>query len=609
MEEVSAEVRQLVGQLDFDQAELARRYAYERDVRLRPDRNNQYIETEKEFSHYADDPYAEPLVRAAVEGHTDVIVVGGGIGGLVTASYLHDAGVDDVRIIEKGGDFGGTWYWNRYPGLRCDVESYVYMPLLERFGGFPTEKYSRGSEILDHLRKIARKLNLYDKALLQTQVMGLKWDKDAALWRVETDRGDKVTAKFVIMANGLLVKPKLPGIPGIEDFKGHTFHTSRWDYDYTGGSQNSALVNLADKRVGIVGTGATAVQVVPEVGSVAKELYVFQRTPAAVDYRYNRPTDVAWAGNLAPGWQDDRVVNFHAVAGGLIDGPDLVKDGWTEIGKLQDSTASWAAKKIGRPLNSAEAEFVTNALDDLKMNHLRARIDAEVKDPATAEALKPWHRRWCKRPSFSDEYLQTFNRPNVSIVDTAGKGIERMTANGVVAGGKEYELDCLIFATGYEVGTEYTRRAGYDVIGRDGVELGQYWHNGMRTYQGIFIHGFPNLFMCGWGQSAGTFSVTFMLSEQAKHIAFVLKTCLDRGLRTVEPSAEAVEDYVLSVRPLSISQRKFWQDCTPSYFTTEGDTANPHGMFANIPPVGPIQFYQDLEAWRARGDLKGLELA
>jgi cation diffusion facilitator CzcD-associated flavoprotein CzcO len=606
MDEVSSEVRDLCSHLDCDQEGLARRYAYERDVRLRPEKNAQFIRTDKDFAHFSKDLYAPPLTRAPLAAHNQVIIIGGGIGGIMAAYHLREEGVTDVRIVEKAGDFGGTWYWNRYPGVRCDVESYVYMPLLEQYQFTPSEKYSAGAEILGHLLSIARELDLYRQGLLQTMVTRLTWDSQEAIWRVETDRGDKLTANFVIMANGVYGGPKLPGIPGIERFEGRMFHSSRWDYNYTGGGPDSPLVGLADKRVGVIGTGATGVQIIPEVGKSAEHLYVFQRTPAAVDYRRNRPTDPAWAAALSPGWQPHRVDNFHRVVGGMIEGPDLVQDGWTEVGKLQDTTASWAAKKIGRPLNAAEMEYALNALDDTKMNQLRARVDEEVKDRATAEALKPWHRRWCKRPCFSDEYLTTFNQPNVTLVDTAGKGIDQITAKGLIANGREYELDCLIFASGYEVGTELTYRAGFDVLGAEGQKLSEYWKDGMQSYLGLFIKGFPNLCILGFGQSALTFSVTFMLTEQSKHIAFVIGHAVKTGARVVEPTLQAVQDYVADIKPLSVNQRKFWLDCTPSYFTSEGDNKNPHGFFANIPQVPPVQFYADLETWRKEGHFTGL---
>lgn len=609
MIDVDPVIRNLVGDLDYDPEELRRRYAYEREVRLRPDKNNQYIETSAQFSHYVDDPYVQPVDRAPLNDYVQIVIIGGGMGGLLAAARLREHGFQDIRIIEKGGDFGGVWYWNRYPGIRCDTESYIYIPMLEQSGAIPSEKYTRGGEIRDHLLKIVQRYDLYRNACLQTGVTGLRWDAVASRWNIATDRGDRMTATFVVMANGQLSKPKLPGIPGIEFFKGYTFHTSRWDYNYTGGSENGGLTRLSDKRVGIVGTGATGVQAVPALGESAKHLYVFQRTPAAVDVRANRPTDPAWVATLQPGWQDYRSDNFNKAVSGVSQETDLVDDGFSHLGKFVDPTAAWAAPYVGRQMTAAEGNYISQTLDDKKMNAIRARIDAVVKDRKVAEMLKPWHRRYCKRPLFSDEYLPTFNRPNVTLVDTAGKGIERVTAKGVVVAGKEYELDCLIFATGFEVGTEFTRRAGYEVVGRNGRELSEYWKDGMRTLHGMFTRGFPNCFMVNFGQNAVSASFGYMLGEQAKHVAYTLSEVRKRGASVIEPSAKAVEDYVAEVKPLSYSQMQYWVECTPSYFNGEGSNENPHGFFANVHPAGPVVFYEQLSDWRAKNDLAGLELS
>ena len=200
-----------------------------------------------------------------------------------------------ARIVEKGGDFGGTWYWNRYPGAQCDTASMVYMPLLEETGHRPTEKYAHAPEILEQCRRIGRQYRLYEKALFQTEVTELRWDDARSRWVVSTSRGDRFTASFVGLGIGPLHVPKLPGIPGIETFKGHAFHTSRWDYDYTGGDPNGApLTGLADMRVAIIGTGATSVQAVPHLARAAKQLLVVQRTPSSVDVRGNAPIDPEW---------------------------------------------------------------------------------------------------------------------------------------------------------------------------------------------------------------------------------------------------------------------------------------------------------------------------
>lgn len=612
MKDIDPAIRALIGipgELDYDPEELKRRYAYERDVRLRPDRNRQYVETSAQFSHYADDPYVEWVERKPQHDHTEVAIIGGGIGGLMAGVELRKAGFEDVRIIEKGGDFGGTWYWNRYPGIRCDTESYVYMPMIEQLGAFPSEKYSRGSEILNHLRSTARHYDLYRNACLQTGIKALRWNESEAKWHILTDRGDEMTSRFVVMANGLLVKPKLPGILGIERFKGHTFHSSRWDYAYTGGDETGGLTGLTDKRVGIVGTGATGVQVVPVLGQWAKQLYVFQRTPAAVDVRGNRPTDPAWAASLQPGWQAKRLDNFNHMITGRPQDVDLVKDGFTAVGKLLDPTAKWATAILGRPLTSEEGDFITEMLDDRKMNEIRTRVDQVVKDPQTAALLKPWHRRWCKRPLFSDDYLPTFNRPNVLLIDTAGKGIERVTESGVVVAGTEYPLDCLIFATGFETGTEYTRRAGYDVVGRDGLELSEHWKKGVRTFHGMFVRGFPNCLIIGSGQGASAVAYSYPLQEQAKHVARTMGEARKRGATLVEPSLKAVDDYVAEVKPMSRMQLKFWIDCTPSYMNGEGERDNPHGFYANAHPAGTVDFYKMLAAWREQENLPGLEFS
>ena len=206
-------------------------------------------------------------------------IIGGGFGGLLMGGRLREAGFDDIRVIEKAGDFGGTWYWNRYPGAMCDVESYCYLPLLEELNYIPKHKYSYAPEIFEHSKAIARHYDLYKNACLQTGVSALRWDDTSGRWIIHTDRGDAIRAQFVAMANGPLNRPKLPGIPGITSFTGHTFHTSRWDYDYTGGDSDGNLTGLRDKRVAIIGTGATAVQCIPHLGEWAKHLYVFQRTP------------------------------------------------------------------------------------------------------------------------------------------------------------------------------------------------------------------------------------------------------------------------------------------------------------------------------------------
>ena len=287
----------------FDPDALRDKYRRERDKRLRPEGNEQYVEVKGRFAHFLDDPYATPgFARAPLTDAVEVAVIGGGFGGLLAGARLRQQGVESIRMIDPACDFGGTWYWNRYPGIACDIESYTYLPLLEELGYVPTQKYADGAEILAHSQAIARKFDLYRDACFQTRVTDLSWDEASSRWIISTQHGDRMRARFVVLATGPLNRPKLPGIPGIEDFQGHSFHASRWDYDYTGGDSSGGLVGLRGKRVGIIGTGATSVQCVPHVGEWAEHLYVFQRTPSSIDVKHSPKTDPAWAQSLL---QDD----------------------------------------------------------------------------------------------------------------------------------------------------------------------------------------------------------------------------------------------------------------------------------------------------------------
>jgi cyclohexanone monooxygenase len=592
-------------ELGFDPEALKQKYRAERDRRLRQDGSEQYVEIAGEFAHYLDDPYVEPgFDRAPLTDEVEVVVVGGGFGGLLSAARLREAGVKDIRIIEKGGDFGGTWYWNRYPGAACDIESYIYLPLLEEIGYVPREKYSRAPEILEHSRAIGRHFDLYRNACFQTEVTEMRWDESASHWIVKTNRGDAMQARFVVMANGPLHRPKLPGIPGVESFKGHSFHTSRWDYAYTGGDADGGLTGLQDKVVGIIGTGATAVQCIPHLGQWSKQLYVFQRTPSSIDVRNNRPTDPDWAGSLEPGWQQDRMDNFNTLVSGGFADRDLVNDGWTDI---IGNILLLARKKAmaGEPVDNPGA--LMQLADFKKMEQVRARVDQVVQDAATAEALKPWYNQFCKRPCFHDDYLPTFNRENVTLVDTQGRGVERITETGVVVAGREYKLDCLIYATGFEVGTEYTRRSGYELYGRGGLTLTDKWKNGAETLHGLTSRGFPNCFVISNVQSGFSANFPHMINEQSKHIAYILKAATERQARTVEPSQEAEDAWVETIVKLAVLREQFLKECTPGYYNNEG---RPEAMTAKNSSygAGPVAFAKVLADWRAEGDLKGLEL-
>ena len=588
-----------------DREALKAKYAEERAKRLRPDGIHQYLRIDGRLAHYADDPYTPVTERPPVRDHVTVAFVGGGFAGLLAGARLKEAGVDDVRLVDKGGDFGGTWYWNRYPGAQCDTASFVYMPLLEETGHMPTEKYAHGPEIREHCRRIGKQFGLYDHALFHTQVTELVWDDDRSHWIVRTDRGDEFTAQFVGMGTGPLSVPKLPGIPGIETFGGHSFHTSRWDYDYTGGDSDGAPMDrLGDKRVAVIGTGATAVQCVPHLARDAAALYVFQRTPSSVDVRDNRPTDPDWFAEIAtPGWQQRWLDNFTANQTGAPADVDLVQDGWTDLAHRVRSRIL-ALPEAERTLEGMMAAY--EDADFEKMSEIRARVDAIVEDPGAASALKAWYRQLCKRPCFHDEYLQAFNRPNTHLVDTDGKGVERITETAVVVGGVEYEVDCIVYATGFEVGTAHADRAGFDLVGRDGMRLSDHWTDGMRTLHGMHVHGFPNAFIVQLPHGANLISnVPHNFTEAGRTIATVVAHAIEGGHARVEATPEAEQAWVdlLASGPGSILGGP---DCTPGYYNNEGMGATSTNPISVGYPLGAAAFFEMIGAWRASGEFEGL---
>jgi cation diffusion facilitator CzcD-associated flavoprotein CzcO len=589
----------------IDQAALRRKYRHERDKRLRSDGNDQYLRIGGRLAHYLEDPYTPRTERARKTDHRTVVCIGGGFAGLINGARLREAGLDDVRIIDKGGDFGGTWYWNRFPGAQCDTASFIYLPLLEETGYMPTEKYAHGPEILEHCQRIGKHYGLYDDALFHTEVTHLQWDGSRSRWIIGTNRGDEMTAQFVVMGIGPLSVPKLPGIPGIGDFAGPSFHTSRWDYDYTGGDSSGAPMHkLADKRVAVIGTGATAVQCVPHLARACRELYVFQRTPSSVDVRDNRPTDPRWFATIAtPGWQQRWLENWAAHLQGMPVHEDLVMDSWTAVARRTRARIAALA-----PLHRTPAAMwaAWEDADDEKMEELRARVDRVVEDPETARKLKAWYRRLCKRPCFHDEYLQAYNRPNTHLVDTDGQGVERITRTGVVAAGRQYEVDCIIYASGFEVGTPYTPRAGFDPSGCDGLSLSAYWDQGIRTLHGIHVRGFPNAFIVQGPQGANMlFNFPHDLAESARTIAAVIARAVEGGFAEVEVTKQAEDAWIRLL--LSGPGPMGSPDCTPGYYNYEGQDPGPRGRLRVGYPQGPMAYFAYIERWRTSGTFDGLE--
>lgn len=586
--------------MHIDTEALRAKYRAERDKRVREDGIDQYLELN---NHDLGDPYADPnFSRAPVDKHVEFLIVGGGWGGQLIAANLIKAGISDLLLVEKAGDFGGVWYWNRYPGAACDTEAYIYMPLLEDLGYMPKEKYAKSQELLQHAQAIGKHFGLYDKALFQTEVLALDWDEASRRWIATTSRNDRISAKFVATSSGPLHNPKLPGIPGIGTFRGHTFHTTRWDYNYTGGDVTGGLDRIADKRIGIIGTGATSVQAIPHLAKGAKHLYVFQRTPSSIDTRPDGPTDPAWADTLTPGWQKKRMENFNVIVTGGHQDEDLVNDNWTDI--LRNLSVFGGVDQVA----AAEDNQDKMQLADFhKMNQIRARVDSLVHDSATAEKLKPWYNQFCKRPCFHNDYLPTFNRPNVTLVDTDGKGVERMTEKGVVANGQEYELDCLIYATGFEYSVIYSNRSNMAVRGRNGDTLNEKWaKNGASTLHGFFSRGFPNLFTVSLLQSGLTPNITHMLTEQAQHIAWIAAECRCREIGVIEAAEEAEQKWVQTIVELGKLQGGFVRECTPGYYNNEGKPSEVV-LRNSTYGLGSPALMVLLDEWRKAGAMEGLE--
>lgn len=603
---------------EIDIPALREKYRHERDKRVRPEGQKQYVQPVDDFAEtYEGDPHMPVVPREPISKDIDVAVLGGGWSGLLAGVQLRKAGISNFCNIDHAGDFGGVWYWNRYPGIQCDNDAYCYLQMLEEMDFMPSKKFSDGWEIYEYIQSIAKRFELYNNALFHTLITGQRWDEGIKRWRITTDRGDEIRARFVIMANGLLNLPKLPGIPGIHEFKGKMFHTARWDYDYSGGSCKSPVLDkLADKRVAIIGTGATALQAIPYLGRYAKQLYVLQRTPSTVDARANPPTDPEWAKTLKPGWQSERQANFHRAAMELpLPGePDLVCDFWTELNR----NISAELETEGWPELTPEQYMERREVMDYRvMERMRRRVDAIVKDKETAEALKPWYRFLCKRPLSNADFYATFNRPNVELIDVSTtRGVECMTENGFVHNGVAYEIDCMIFASGFEVTSDLDRRWGIDVIeGRNGVSIYDHWADGYKTLHGMMTHGFPNQFFVGFYQGGLNSTTTQVFNRQGHHIAYIIKQALERGATVVEPSPEAQDEWVRHIRETAIDISQFQRECTPSYFNNEGQTQldsdgkeKYRWYLGESYGPGWDAFEQLMQDWRDKGDLEGLVL-
>ncbi|KAJ0382442.1 hypothetical protein COL922a_012562 [Colletotrichum nupharicola] len=623
---------------------LNKKYTEEKEKRLRADGNGQYVELEKDerFRKLAEDPWVDhaklnaqpPNLKDGDE--VKVVILGAGFGGLLYAIRFIQAGLraEDIRLVDVAGGFGGTWYWNRYPGLMCDIESYTYMPLLEETGYVPKHRYSYGPELMAHAERMAEMWNLTDKGVFRSQIRSYEWDDEAKRWDVVVEQGRgpgeeavtmKVRSQFVVLANGVLNHPKLA--KNLEAFEGDMFHTARWNYGVTGGlgtaPENPQLTGLEGKRVGIIGTGATAVQVVPQLAKWAKELYVFQRTPSAVDERGQRPTDPEeFKTKIATGrgWQRRRTENFNEWITGGEPGENLVDDGWTTLKAYKAI--------IGGPHDAPlKMEDIPGhlgnlmALDTPRSERLRQRVKSTVKDKKTAEGLKAWYPGWCKRPTFHDDYLPAFNLPHVHLVDTEGKGVDHATKDGLVVGGTEYPLDVIVLSTGYrppgENMAEPSSQSNMTIKGRGGQLISEKWlTRGPSTLHGVLTNGFPNLFLTGPMQMGASSNFAYVTDIAAQHSAYILGEAMKRAGKStdkvvIESTVEGEEGYAAK-----IMMHAAWfagiATCTPSYITNEGEQTKPEDQMKKMRgapfPTGMNNYTKFLEEWRAEGSLKGVDI-
>ncbi len=588
----------MAGSRLVDAQKLKEKYAEERNKRVGSSVGRQYTLAKDDSHDLIRDLWVKsPVDRAALHEDVDVLVVGGGMSGIMTAGRLIQNGVTDIRLLERGADFGGTWYWNRYPGAACDSESYIYLPFLDETGYVPTQKYAGQPEIQAYLKRLADQFGVTEHALFNTKAQTLTWNESKQRWIVRTNARDEFSARFIALCAGSLSQPKLPAIGGIETFQGRMFLNSRWDYDYTGGSPaDPQLTKLCDKRVAMIGTGCSAVQAIPHLAKWAKELYVFQRTPSMVNFRGNTKTDPEWAKTLKPGWQEARMNNFEDCLFKPTEATeDLVADGWTEIARSLSNLGG--AKDILGKASFDIAELYQIA-DFLTMEEHRARVDKIVSDKATAEALKPYYNVNCKRPTFHDDYLPAFNRQNVTLVDTEGKGVERILPDGVVVGGKSFEVDCIIFATGFEPFSLTYVTGEYVVTGVGGQTLQDKWSKKFATLHGMLTHGFPNMVLVGhMRDGGGSTNSNFPFTHQSAHAAALIKRTIESGASSFDVTEEAEDGWRRTMQEKMPPIHEFLAECTPGYLNNEG-AVNESALRLSIYGGGSIEYAEVLKMWR-----------
>jgi cyclohexanone monooxygenase len=474
----------------------------------------------------------------------DAVIVGAGFSGLYMLHRLRDRLGLSVRVIEAGNGVGGTWYWNRYPGARCDSDSYVYCytfdkQLLQEWEW--SERYPQQPEILRYLNHVADRFHLKPDIQFGTRVVGATFDERTNRWEVRTDKGGVVSANYLVTGVGSLSAANRPKIGGLESFTGKSYHTSEWPH---GG------VDFTGKRVGVVGTGATAVQAIPEIAQQAKHLTVFQRTP-----NYCVP---ARNGKVDPDLVKARKADYdgivtrirHSFFGFELDFIPKSALEATPEEREREFEKRWDAGGFGFWLSNYQDMFFVKEANDLCADYLKRKIRATVKDPVVVDKLTPKNYPYgTKRQPLDTNYYETFNKENVLLVDVTESPIQEITPRGIRAGGQEYELDIIVFATGFDALTAPLTKLG--IRGRNGQSLAQKWENGPRTYLGLTIAGFPNLFTITGPHSPSVLSnMPVSIEQHVEWISDCIEHLRKNQLATIEATPQAEEEWTAHVEAI-----------------------------------------------------------
>lgn len=482
-------------------------------------------------------PPSEPAPESGVR--LDAVVIGAGFSGLYMLHRLHGLGLS-ARVYEIGDGVGGTWYWNRYPGARCDVESveysYSFSADLQQTWDW-TERYPSQPEILRYAEHVAGRFGLLRDIRFRTRVTRAVYDEAAARWQVETDRGDRVSARFLITAVGCLSAARVPGFPGVETFAGESYHTGRWPHEE---------VDFAGKRVAVIGTGSSGIQIIPVIAERAARVTVFQRTPNFTIPAWNRPLPPEEAQRVKDDYDEIRRsmrASLFGIAAAF--NPDSALEA-SERERREELEKRWA---YGGPafLGVFGDVAVDARANEIVAEFVREKIRETVDDPRVAETLSPRdHPIGTKRPCFDTDYYATFNRPDVHLVDLRRTPIEEITPTGLRTSESAYEVDTIVYATGYDAMTGPL--LAIDVRGTGGAELRAKWAAGPRTYLGLMTAGFPNLFTITGPGSPSVLSNMFVSIEQhVDLIAGCLRHVAERGARTVEPDPGAEDAWTRHV--------------------------------------------------------------